>query len=396
MPEDSFYRFTKTTKQILLKSQDIARSMNSDINSGHILLSIFDIRGSVDLKNLLKSFGITRNKVQLALNFSELTKTSVGSGITLEAKELIKSSMFVAKHLRSTKVLPEHFLVTILEDKNFEGYKILDELEIDLRGLLDRLKKGFTKRENAEHSNHYSAPIHEEDDMFPESRYAGQPFQSMPRGIPTVKTPTKSLKNYGINLNEKARKNELLPMVGRDIELRRVMRILTRKTKNNPVLVGEPGVGKTAIVEGLANVISNGKIPRELQNKQIWTLDLALLVAGTKYRGEFEDRVKLILKEVQSSKNVILFIDEIHTIVGTGSAEGSMDAANILKPALARGQVRVIGATTYDDYRKYIEKDSALERRMQVVKVDEPTITQTNKILQALKPNFEKHHNLKI
>ena len=162
------------------------------------------------------------------------------------------------------------------------------------------------------------------------------------------------MKNYAINLTEKAKKNELLPMVGRDIELRRVMRILARKTKNNPILVGEPGVGKTAIVEGLANAVSQGKIPGELQNKQIWALDLALLVAGTKYRGEFEDRVKLVLKEVQDNSDLILFIDEVHAIVGTGSAEGSMDAANILKPALARGEVRVIGATTYEDYRKYI------------------------------------------
>ncbi|MFH1749293.1 MAG: ATP-dependent Clp protease ATP-binding subunit [bacterium] len=395
MPKDSFYRFTKISKQILLKSQDIAHNMHNNINSGHILLAIFEIKGNGDLKNILRSYGMTFDKIQIALNFSELTKTCIGSGITLEAKELIKSSMFSAKHLQSSRVLPEHLLITILEDKNFEGYKILEGLDVDIKSLLNKLQSRISGQTDYSDLKNFQDTA-TQDDLFSESRHTGGQFQSMPMGIQTIKAPVKSLKNYAVNLTEKAKKNELLPVVGRDIELRRVMRILARKTKNNPILVGESGVGKTAIVEGLANAISQEKIPGELQNKQIWALDLALLVAGTKYRGEFEDRVKLVLKEIQNNPNLILFIDEVHTIVGTGSAEGSMDAANILKPALARGEVKVIGATTYDDYRKYIEKDSALERRMQIVKVNEPTTAQTNKILQALKPNFEKHHNVRI
>ncbi len=395
MSRDSFYRFTKTSKQILLKSQEIAHNMHNDINSGHILLSIFEIKGNLTLKNLLKNYGITHDKIQLGLNFSELTKRSIRSGIALEAKELIKSSMFIAKNTKSSRVLPEHFLIAILEDKNFEGYKILDELDVNIKNLLNRLKSRFSEEEDGRGQGYFS-DINIEDDSFSDSRYNSNQFQSLPTGVQTVKAPLKTLKNYAIDLTEKAKKKELLPMVGRETELRRVMRILARKTKNNPILVGEPGVGKTAIVEGLASAIIDKKIPGELQNKQIWALDLALLVAGTKYRGEFEDRVKLVLKEVQSNPNIILFIDEVHTIVGTGSAEGSMDAANILKPTLARGEVRIIGATTQDDYRKYIEKDSALERRMQTVKTEEPTINQTYKILQALKPNFEKHHKLKI
>ncbi|RUM29295.1 MAG: ATP-dependent Clp protease ATP-binding subunit, partial [Aquifex sp.] len=204
------------------------------------------------------------------------------------------------------------------------------------------------------------------------------------------------LERFGVNLNELAKQGKLDPVIGREKEINQVIEILLRRTKNNPVLVGDPGVGKTAIVEGLAQRIVNKEVPPELQDKEIWSIDMASLLAGSKYRGEFEERLKTLLDEVKEKGNVILFIDEIHTVVGAGAAEGAVDAANIMKPALARGEIRVIGATTVDEYRKYIEKDPALERRFQPVFVDEPTEEQTIEILKGLRPRLEQFHKVKI
>ena len=206
-----------------------------------------------------------------------------------------------------------------------------------------------------------------------------------------------SLKKYSRNLNDQARKGKLDPVIGRDEEIRRVLQILSRRTKNNPVLIGEPGVGKTALVEGIAQRIVAGDVPENLKSKQIAALDIAQLVAGAKFRGEFEERLKAVVREVQASDGeIILFIDEIHLLVGAGSAEGSMDAANILKPALARGELRCIGATTLDEYRKHIEKDAALERRFQTVVVDQPSVDDTVSILRGLKEKYEIHHGVRI
>ena len=206
-----------------------------------------------------------------------------------------------------------------------------------------------------------------------------------------------ALKQYSRDLTELARAGKLDPVIGRDEEIRRVMQVLTRRTKNNPVLLGEPGVGKTAIAEGLAQRIATGDVPEVLKNRRIVALDMGALIAGTKYRGEFEDRLKAVIKEVVDSQGeVILFIDEIHTLVGAGAAEGAMDAANLLKPALARGELRCIGATTLSEYRKYIEKDAALERRFQPVMVSEPTVEETIAILRGLKERYEVHHGVRI
>ena len=206
-----------------------------------------------------------------------------------------------------------------------------------------------------------------------------------------------ALSKYGTNLTDLARKHKLDPVIGRDEEIRRAVRILSRRTKNNPVLIGEPGVGKTAIVEGLAYRIIKGDVPEGLKDKTIFSLDMGALIAGAKYRGEFEERLKAVLKEVKSSEGkIILFIDEIHTIVGAGKTEGAMDAGNLIKPLLARGELHCIGATTFDEYRKYIEKDKALERRFQPVIVDEPTIEDSISILRGLKEKFEIHHGIRI
>src|SRR6266576_3849162 len=209
-----------------------------------------------------------------------------------------------------------------------------------------------------------------------------------------VKTP--ALRAFGRDLTELARKGELDPVIGRRNEIERVIQVLCRRTKNNPVLIGEAGVGKTAIAEGLAQEIANGNVPELLHERRVITLDLALMVAGTKYRGQFEERIKAVMDEIRRSKNVILFIDELHTIVGAGSAEGAMDASNIIKPALSRGELQCVGATTLNEYRKYIEKDAALERRFQTVKVDAPTIEEAIQILKGLRPKYEAHHKAKL
>lgn len=205
------------------------------------------------------------------------------------------------------------------------------------------------------------------------------------------------MEKYAINLNEAARSGKLDPVIGRDEEIRRVLQILSRRTKNNPILIGEPGTGKTAIVEGLAHRILRGDVPENLKNKQVYSLDMGALVAGAKYKGEFEERLKSVVNEVKKSEgDIILFIDEIHTPVGAGKGEGAMDAANILKPALARGELRSIGATTLDEYQKYFEKDKALERRFQIVQVDEPDTLSTISILRGLKERYENHHHVRI
>lgn len=210
------------------------------------------------------------------------------------------------------------------------------------------------------------------------------------------KSSTPTLDQFGRDLTEMAEEGKIDPVIGRDKETQRVLEILCRRTKNNPCLIGEPGVGKTAIAEGLAQNIINGNIPEILKNKRVVTLDLTSMIAGAKYRGEFEDRLKKIMEEVRNSKDTILFIDEIHTIVGAGAAEGAIDAANILKPALARGEIQCIGATTLDEYRKYIEKDSALERRFQPINVGEPTKEETIEILKGLRDKYEAHHRVKF
>jgi ATP-dependent Clp protease ATP-binding subunit ClpC len=277
-----------------------------------------------------------------------------------------------AKALSHSYVGTEHILLGLLKEGEGVAARVLKNLEVDIERTKNEIQKeldpNFTPAESEEG--------------------AAEPSRK------DVKTP--ALRAFGRDLTELAKKNELDPVIGRRNEIERVIQVLCRRTKNNPVLIGEAGVGKTAIAEGLAQEIANGNVPELLREKRVVTLDLALMVAGTKYRGQFEERIKAVMDEIRRSKNVILFIDELHTIVGAGSAEGAMDASNIIKPALSRGELQCVGATTMNEYRKYIEKDAALERRFQTVKVDAPSIEEAIEILKGLRPKYEAHHKAKL
>src|SRR5438045_59814 len=278
-----------------------------------------------------------------------------------------------AKALNHSYVGTEHSLLALLREGEGVAARVLKSLEVDIERTRNEILK--------ELDPNFTPPEAEAEGGEPSSKK-------------DVKTP--ALRAFGRDLTELAKKNELDPVIGRRNEIERVIQVLCRRTKNNPVLIGEAGVGKTAIAEGLAQEIANGNVPELLREKRVVTLDLALMVAGTKYRGQFEERIKAVMDEIRRAKNIILFIDELHTIVGAGSAEGTMDASNIIKPALSRGEMQCIGATTLNEYRKYIEKDAALERRFQAVKVEAPSVEEAVLILKGLRPKYEKHHQIDL
>jgi ATP-dependent Clp protease ATP-binding subunit ClpC len=295
---------------------------------------------------------------------------------TPRVKKVLALAGKEAKALNHSYVGTEHILLGLLREGEGVAARVLKSLEVDIERtrneILKELDPNFTP---------------------PETEEGGAP-EGSGGSRKDVKTP--ALRAFGRDLTELAKKDELDPVIGRRNEIERVIQVLCRRTKNNPVLLGEAGVGKTAIAEGLAQEIASGNVPELLRDKRVITLDLALMVAGTKYRGQFEERIKAVMDEIRRSKNVILFIDELHTIVGAGSAEGAMDASNIIKPALSRGELQCIGATTLNEYRKYIEKDAALERRFQTVKVDAPTVEEAIEILKGLRPKYEAHHKAKL
>ncbi|MBO8092927.1 MAG: AAA family ATPase [Prosthecochloris sp.] len=360
---------------------------------------------------------------------------------TIKAQEALQGAVSLAGSRQHQQVEPEHLLYVMLENSDSIAVQIVSKLEAlpeTLLSVVDREIERLPKVTGAAASGQYMSQelgkvfdvaLREADNLKDEYISSEHLFIAMAeagvrvsrllqdaginrnavlkvltsiRGSQRVTSQTaedtyNSLKKYSRNLNDLARKGKLDPVIGRDEEIRRVLQILSRRTKNNPVLIGEPGVGKTAIAEGIAQRIVAGDVPENLRTKQIAALDIAQLVAGAKFRGEFEDRLKAVVKEVQDANGeIILFIDELHLLVGAGSAEGSMDAANILKPALARGELRCIGATTLDEYRKHIEKDAALERRFQTVIVDQPSVEDTISILRGLKEKYEIHHGVRI
>jgi len=375
-----FDRFTDRAKKVMnLARQEAQRFNHEYLGTEHILLGLVQ-EGSGVAANVLKNMGIDLNKIRAEVE--KIVKTGpsmVTMGqlpFTPRAKKVLELSMEEASNLGHNYIGTEHLLLGLIKENEGIAAQVLMNLGIKLEDVREEVLD-FLGADREEE---------EEEEGAPSSEPAAQQSNS--------KSKTPALDSFGRDLTELAREGKLDAVIGRANEIERVIQILSRRTKNNPVLLGEPGVGKTAIVEGLAQQIIENRVPDILRNKRIVVLDLALMVAGTKYRGQFEERIKAVMTEVRRVKDVVLFIDELHTLVGAGGAEGAIDASNVLKPALSRGEIQCIGATTLDEYRKHIEKDGALERRFQSVMVEPPTPTETIEILKGLRDKYEAHHRV--
>ena len=365
---------TNNALHSLRHADAIARASGSAyIGTEHLLLGVLAQEGSMAAK-ILEGAGVTLDRARLALNLTP--KTLVinmgGKGLSETAKLTLKMAWEIAQEFNQDYCGTEHILYSILSQKNARATQLLRDMSVDVDRLSTEVEQFLQKQQ------------YETDDSTGTGRRRGKSGKKS------------ALEFFGTDLTKLAREKKLDPVVGREPQIKRVITILNRRTKNNPVLIGEPGVGKTAIVEGLAQRIINEEVPDSLLEKRIITLDLAGMIAGTKYRGEFEERLKKIIAELEEDKNAIVFIDELHLIVGAGAAEGSMDAGNMLKPSLARGKIQMIGATTTDEYTRYIEKDAALERRFQPVKVPETTPSETLAILKGLRSHYEEFHGVKV
>ena len=369
------YKFTSRAKLAIECAQEEAVSLgHSYVGSEHILYGLIKEGAGVASK-VLTNQGITPEDVELKIIEmigKEVISGSETLGFTPRSKRVIENSFVEAKRLGYDYIGTEHLLMGIIREGDSIAVRILIELNVDISKIYNEIVNVINESEDFSKENG-------------ENKSGKSSFNS---------TPT--LNQFGEDLTKKALDGKLDPVIGRNEEIQRVIQILSRRTKNNPCLIGEPGVGKTAIVEGLALKITNGDVPEILKNKRVVSVDISGMVAGAKYRGDFEERIKKALGEVKKAGDIILFIDEIHTIVGAGSAEGAIDAANILKPMLARGEIQLVGATTLEEYRKYIEKDTALERRFSPVTVNEPTAKDTITILKGIRDKYEAHHNVKI
>jgi ATP-dependent Clp protease ATP-binding subunit ClpC len=383
MSEEAMNNFTPRAQQVLALARKEADRFNHNfVGTEHLLLGLIKLGQGVAV-NVLQKMGLDLETVRMEV------EKQVGTGpdqkmignipYTPRVKKVLALASKEAKALNHTYVGTEHILLGLLREGDGVAARVLKNLDCDIEQTRQEILKELDPNFAAQ-----------EEQPPGQGEPSEKPVASGGEKKGEVKTP--ALKAFGRDLTEIARKGEMDPVIGRKNEIERVIQILCRRTKNNPVLLGEAGVGKTAIVEGLAQEIAKGNVPEILLNKRLITLDLALMVAGTKYRGQFEERIKAVMDEIRRAKNVILFIDELHTIVGAGSAEGTMDASNIIKPALSRGEMQCIGATTLNEYRKYIEKDAALERRFQSVKVEAPSIEDAIEILKGLRQKYEDHH----
>jgi len=362
----NFNNYTIKSQETIQLAQQLAQSYgHQQIENEHIFKALFEVDENVLpflLKKLNSNVEILKQLLEKQLeSFSKVT----GAELTLsrEAAKTLTEASIIAKDMKDEYVSIEHIILAIFKSKSTIAQILKDQglTEKGLKEAINELRKGDRVTSQSAEDNY------------------------------------NSLNKYAKNLNQLARDGKLDPVIGRDEEIRRLLQILSRRTKNNPILVGEPGTGKTAIAEGLAHRIIDGDIPENLKDKQIYALDMGALIAGAKYKGEFEERLKAVIKEVTSADgDIVLFIDEIHTLVGAGGGQGAMDAANILKPALARGELRAIGATTLDEYQKYFEKDKALERRFQKVIVNEPDTESAISILRGIKEKYETHHKVRI
>ena len=369
-----FERFTDRARRVVVLAQEEARMLNHNyIGTEHILLGLIHEGEGVAAK-ALESLGISLDAVR------QQAEDIIGKGqqapsghipFTPRAKKVLELSLREALQLGHNYIGTEHILLGLIREGEGVAAQVLIKLGADLNRVRQQVLQLL-------------------------SGYQGK--EAATAGAPAEGTPSTSLvlDQFGRNLTQQAREKKLDPVIGRTREIERVMQVLSRRTKNNPVLIGEPGVGKTAIVEGLSQNIVKGEVPETLKDKQLYTLDLGALVAGSRYRGDFEERLKKVLKEIRTRGDIVLFIDELHTLVGAGAAEGAIDAASILKPMLARGELQTIGATTLDEYRKYLEKDAALERRFQPIQVAEPTLSHTIEILKGLRDRYEAHHRVSI
>lgn len=379
MPSGDLHDFvnhlTDNARSSLQHADAIARSLGAAyIGTEHILLGVLSQDSSVGAK-ILSNLGITLDRARVALNLTPraLVVSTGSKGLSETAKLTLKLSWDIAQEFNQDYCGTEHILMGILSQKNARATVLLRDMSVDVEMLVNDLEQ-YLNRQQADYATNGGSP----------------------RGTQRRIKRNSALGYFGTDLTQKAQAGELDPVIGREAQIKRMITILGRRTKNNPVLLGEPGVGKTAIVEGLAQRIAAEDVPEHLLDKRIIMLDLAGMIAGTKYRGEFEERLKKVMEELSSDANTIVFIDELHLLVGAGAAEGAIDAANMLKPALARGKMRLIGATTLDEYRKHIEKDAALERRFQTVMVPEPSLKDTVAILKGLKRHYEQHHSVVI
>src|SRR5437016_6910802 len=372
-----FERFTDRARRVVVLAQEEARMLNHNyIGTEHILLGLIHEGEGVAAK-ALESLGISleavRSQVEEIIGQGQAAPTG-HIPFTPRAKKVLELSLREALQLGHNYIGTEHILLGLIREGEGVAAQVLVKLGADLSRVRQQVIQLL-------------------------SGYAGSKESGAPTGGgSTESAPSGSLvlDQFGRNLTQLACEKKLDPVIGRAREIERVMQVLSRRTKNNPVLIGEPGVGKTAIVEGLSQQIVANDVPETLHGKQVYTLDLGALVAGSRYRGDFEERLKKVLKEIRTRGDIILFIDELHTLVGAGAAEGAIDAASILKPMLARGELQTIGATTLDEYRKHLEKDAALERRFQPIKVEEPTVVQTIEILKGLRERYESHHRVSI
>ncbi|HRY60383.1 MAG TPA: ATP-dependent Clp protease ATP-binding subunit [Patescibacteria group bacterium] len=373
-----FDRFSSNARNILTEAQGIAGNNSGVIGTEHILLAILMNKNCL-ANSMLESFGVDHDRAELAMNFmpqfNNIYTNKKSVNINEEVKKALEAAILTAKRFNHFYLGSEHLLLGILADPSFKAFQIIQNIDVNP----DSIKKQLIELLQ-------NAP-QQDIEMMGETSGMGPDNQNKKKSM---------LAQYSIDLTAEAENNRFDPVIGRTTEIERIIHILSRRTKNNPVLIGDPGVGKTAIVEGLALKIIKGEVPIKLKNKKIYSLDLGSMIAGTKFRGEFEDRLKKLINEVEKDRDAILFIDEIHTIIGAGAAEGSMDASNMLKPALSRGKITCIGATTIEEYRKNIEKDAAFERRFQPVVIEEPTVADTIEILKGIAQNYEDFHQVVI
>ncbi|HEX3615293.1 MAG TPA: Clp protease N-terminal domain-containing protein, partial [Solirubrobacteraceae bacterium] len=379
-----FERFTERARQVVVLAQEEARTLKHNyIGTEHILLGLLREEEGLAAR-VLESLEITVERVRAQVVRIVGSGEEVTSGqipFTPRAKKVLELALREALSLGHNYIGTEHILLGLVRENEGVAARILLDFDADsekIRNEVIRMLSGPGGRQRSG------------------SGSGGGGAAAGAGATGEGKKSSKLLDQFGRNLTKLASDGKLDPVVGRETEIERIMQILSRRTKNNPVLVGEPGVGKTAVVEGLAQRITNADVPELLKGKQIYTLDLAALVAGSKYRGEFEERLKKVMKEITQRGDIILFIDELHNLVGAGAAEGAIDAASILKPALARGELQTIGATTLEEFRKYLERDSALERRFQKIVVDQPSKDETVQILKGLRDRYEQHHKVNI